>query len=300
MSRGKTKTIRYAFEYLVAYGFCRLAEIIPQRLKPPLATGLAAIIRIITRSRVRIALKNLRRVFGESTDEELLPVVKGVYRTMVANALDLVDPIGSVTRVHVGPHAQEMIDRFWRIWKLERRPLIFATGHIGNWETNGQFIGSYFPSFKFLALPQSNPFVDRLVNRYRLMRGGELVHSSDAPRKLPRLMKDKQWVYFVADQDAGREGEIVDFMGTPASYNRGIGLFSYKYNAPIVVCATIWKNGDYEFHVADIIQPNQKNQRDAEIRRLIELYSFHLGRLIQRFPDQWLWTHRRWKSTVAE
>jgi len=139
-----------------------------------------------------------------------------------------------------------------------------------------------------------------LTNSYRLKRGGELIHSSEAARKLPRMLRNGAWVYFVADQDAGTAGEVVDFLGTPASYSRGIGLFSYKYNAPIVVCATVWKDGDYEFHVAGIIEPNQENERDAEIRRLIEMYSYHLGRLVQRFPEQWLWTHRRWKSTMPD
>jgi KDO2-lipid IV(A) lauroyltransferase len=298
MSRGKIKTIQYAFEYVFVYGFCLFAQLLPQKLKPSVGRILGTTFRLLTPKRVEIALTNLRRVFGSSTEEELRSIVKGVYRTLLANALDLVDPVGVVQRVHVGSHAQEMIDKFWNIYRQEHRALIFATGHIGNWEANGQFIGTYRPSTKFLAFPQSNPYVDRLINRYRLKRGGELIHSSEAPRKLPKVLRRGDWVYFVADQDGGKDGEIVDFLGTPASYNRGIGLFSYKYNAPIVVCATVWKGADYEFHVADIIEPNQSNEREAEVRRLVELYSFHLGQLVQRFPDQWLWTHRRWKSTM--
>ncbi len=103
----------------------------------------------------------------------------------------------------------------------------------------------------------------------------------------------------VADQDAGKEGIVVDFMGTPASYHRGIASFAYHYNAPLVVVFLIRNGDDLNLLIPAIVEPNCDAPREAEIARLIAIFSGQLGDIVRRYPGQWLWTHRRWKSTVG-
>lgn len=293
------KTIRHAIEYAGVLLFYALVRLTPQSQRDQLARLLAALARFFTRSRVRVARYNLQLVFSESTPAEVTQVVRGVYLNLAQNAIDLVDPYGALRRVDVPPHARAQVDRIQALLAA-KRPVIIATGHFGGWETLGQVAGREFRGCVFLALEQSNKRVNRFLNRLRLTGAATIIQSHEASRALPKAFKQGLPVYMVADQDGGNEGIIVDFMGTPASYHRGVATFSLHYGAPIAVVFLLRQGRKLILHVADLIEPDPASDRNAEITRLMSLYSDRLGRMVMSHPEQWLWTHRRWKSTIGK
>lgn len=302
MSPGKIlKKIQHVIEYLAVRAFHLLVKLTPDRLRPTLAGILAALARLFTGSRVEVARKNLSLVFSESSASEMLPIIRGVYRNITLNAFDVADAGNTLKRIEISSAAKSQIERIRKIID-GGRPVVFATGHIGNWEILGQYIGGVFNKCRFVAQEQSNKLVDRYINdlRIKYMEDNAIIHSHAAPRELPRALKRGEPIFLVADQDAGREGVIVDFMGTPASYRRGLASFSYHYNAPLVSMFLIRSGRKLNLIVSAIVEPNREAPREQEIIRLTASFSEQLGSVVRRFPDQWLWTHRRWKSTVGK
>ncbi len=301
MSHGKTlKKIQHVFEYLFVRAFHLLVKLTPGRLRVPLAGLLADTARLLTARRVKVARRNLNLVFSESTRAEIQPIIRAVYRNIARNAFDVADAKTALAHIKIPPQAQSQLAAVRRCLDANR-PVVFATGHIGNWEILGQYIGCEFKECRFVAQEQSNKLVDRYINELRIarMENNTIIHSHAAARELPRALKQGAPILLVADQDAGKEGIVVDFMGTPASYHRGIASFSYHYNAPLVAVFLIRNGGDLNLVIPAIVEPNRNAPREEEIRRLISVFSRQLGDIVRRYPGQWLWTHRRFKSTVG-
>ncbi len=294
-----TKRIRHAIEYGALRAIVLGVRLTPPLLRTTIAKAVATIARWVTPSRVEIARKNLRLVFTESTVDEINEVINGVYHSIALYALDLIDQKSGYRRIEVPLATQKQMDRVRDIVR-SGRPVIFATAHIGHWEAFGLKIYESFPDCLFIAQAQSNPFVDRYLKRLRRMDQLNITSSHEASRALPRALKNGQPVFMVADQDGGTGGVSVDFMGTRASFYRGIGSFAYHYNAPIVVGAVLRDGERLVMQISDIIEPRQDADRDSEVTHLVAAYAERIGRLIMSHPDQWLWTHKRWKSTVIK
>lgn len=291
------KTLHHVIEYLAVICFYGVIRIVPLAFQPALAAMLGGIARLATPKRVRIAIENLKGVFPDYSQAQLRTIVKGVYRNLAANALDVVRPEQAVARVEVSPSSRTRMEQL-RELTASGKSVIFASGHYGNWELLGQYLGKQFENVNFLAKAQSNRFVDRFINRIRVRSGGAIVPSHLAPRLLPKLLKRGESLLIVGDQDAGSEGTIVDFLGRPASYFRGMALFSYHYDVPMVVLFLKRTKNGFTLSIVDIVRPDTAADRDAEIMRLLTTYSDRLGECVRKNPDQWLWTHRRWKSTA--
>ena len=103
---------------------------------------------------------------------------------------------------------------------------------------------------------------------------------------------------FPFDQYAGgRDGIEVEFFGRPTGTFRSLALIARATGAPVIPAAT-WREPDGR-HVLRFEEPLaaiECEDYDEEIRRNTRSYNAMLERLILRHPEQWWWTHRRWKS----
>ncbi len=80
---------------------------------------------------------------------------------------------------------------------------------------------------------QGNPLVDARLDALRRGLGVETVSMRDAPRRIPRILRNNGIVGIVGDQDARRAGVFVPFFGRPASTYRGPALFALRYDAAV-------------------------------------------------------------------
>jgi KDO2-lipid IV(A) lauroyltransferase len=93
------------------------------------------------------------------------------------------------------------------------------------------------------------------------------------------------------------EGEFVDFFGCLACTTTGPARVAKKTGVPIVLGLVIWdsKLKKYRLRFDSVEWLKRENPEEeivantANFTRLIEEY-------VRRYPDQWLWVHRRWKT----
>ena len=292
------RTIRHGIEYGFVLLFFGLIWLTPQRLAPPLSRGLGRLARLLTPKRVQIALANLRAALPDLPENEQQEIVRAVYTNLAGNAVDSVRPLQLLSDIEITPESREHLRRAFERSQTGR-PQIFVGGHYGNWELLAQFLATRFPGLAIMAKAQRNRFVDRFINRKREITGGRIIPSHRASRLLTPIFRQGEALYFVADQDAGAEGITVDFLGLPTSYARGLALYSYHYDAPLIPVFLQRRNPGYLLEVGEPILPQQQAEKGREIVRLIQAYSGALEKRVRTEPGQWLWTHRRWKSTLA-
>jgi KDO2-lipid IV(A) lauroyltransferase len=303
MNPGKIlKTLKHAFEYIAVVSALFLAKFIPDKIRPILAVVVGKTAYLCTPRRVRIADENLSRAFPTMTDAERKKITKLVYRNLAANFVDYGNPGIAVDKIVLSADDQKRLAEI-RSLHSNGQPFIFALAHYGNWEALILYLFRLFPGLNGLAKEQSNPFVNKAIHDLRLSAqkhfgtGGSIVFSRDAARSLPKLFKKGESCGMVADQDGGSEGLMIDFLGRPTSYFRGLGLFSAHFDIPVVVVLLKRNKNNFSLQVSDFIKPRKDVDKNSEMKRIITAYSDFLGEAVKKDPEQWLWTHRRWKSS---
>jgi KDO2-lipid IV(A) lauroyltransferase len=126
--------------------------------------------------------------------------------------------------------------------------------------------------------PLDNVYLDRLTRHYRTMHGNKMVDKDDFVRGLLSAMKVGETVGILMDTNmTPPQGVFVDFFGIPACTASGLARIALRTDAAVVPGFTVW---DPE---ADAVA------NTALFTKIIEDY-------VRKYPDQWLWVHRRWKT----
>ncbi|MDH3224235.1 MAG: lysophospholipid acyltransferase family protein, partial [Gemmatimonadota bacterium] len=105
-------------------------------------------------------------------------------------------------------------------------------------------------------------------------------------------------VGILGDQDARKAGIFVDFFGRPASTARGPAVLSLRAGAPLVLAVAIREEGAkprYSVYFEPLDQPRTGNL-DRDVATLTQAYTHRLEAFIRRYPEQYFWLHRRWKT----
>jgi KDO2-lipid IV(A) lauroyltransferase len=179
-----------------------------------------------------------------------------------------------------------------------RQPMIFITGHLGNWEVTGHLLGMLGHRIEAIARPLDNHLINHWLMSKRQANSLRIITKWNATERMVRVLDDGGTLGFIADQNAGDKGLFVPFFGRLASTYKSIGLLALNRQLP-VVCGYAQRVGPgfrYEMGCQDIIWPQDwANQRDP-LFYITARYSRALELMIRRFPEQYLWMHRRWKS----
>ncbi|MFC2075995.1 lysophospholipid acyltransferase family protein [candidate division KSB1 bacterium] len=176
--------------------------------------------------------------------------------------------------------------------------VILLTGHFGNWELLGGYMALRGYPVNFVVADIRNRRVDDLLTACRTRWGVRIVRSGQAIRPILDCLRKNQCVAIVPDQDAGGDGLFVDFLGKTASINLGPAAISLRTGAPIYTGFLIRETaGRYHLSLPEPIDPdNYTGPRQEASEKLARACSDLIARYVQRYPDHWLWTHRRWKT----
>ena len=175
------------------------------------------------------------------------------------------------------------------------RGIIFATGHVGNWELAAGYVAAHYPA-DAIVRHMSNPLFDRWINETRERLGLRVVYDSQAVRQVPRALRENRAIGFLADQGVkGLASTFVPFFGRPAKTPRGPAVFALRFGAPVVFGAAIRQpNGRYRF-VAEPVTVEDTGDRERDVDAIVARYTKILEDTVRRTPAQYFWHHRRWR-----
>ncbi len=171
--------------------------------------------------------------------------------------------------------------------------------HFGNWELLSLVYGALMPNrAKAVALPLKNKWLNLLIWRYRQHLSLELIPRKQAVRKTLHALKNNCAVGFFADQNAGREGVVVDFFRTDVSAVRGPVTFALRTGAPLLFSLDIrQENDDHHVHISAPFALEHSGDFEQDVQRNMARLMGYLEGYIRRYPAQWLWCHDRWKTS---
>jgi len=94
------------------------------------------------------------------------------------------------------------------------------------------------------------------------------------------------------------QGEFVEFFGIQACTASGLARVALRTGAAVLPGFMLWekKEGCYVLHFGPELELPQSGDAAADVLALTQQCTHTIENWIRRYPDQWLWIHRRWKT----
>jgi KDO2-lipid IV(A) lauroyltransferase len=290
---GWNVSVRHRLEALLVRGLVAIVRALPSRAALALGARLGDLARVLGIRR-EVARANLALAFPDRPAADREQILYAHYRDLgmmlceaARGGASVYAPEGEVVAAVRGLEHLEAARR-------SGRGAIVLTGHYGDYGLIAGRLGRLNPMVIF-AQGLSNPSVDALMDRTCAEGGVQMLTGRSGLRRMILGLENNGWALMLADQDAGRDGVFVPFMGRPSSTSAFPVELSLRTGAPILM-AFITRRADGRNEI-DVLPPLtlEPTAPDA-VRALTALHVAELERWVRRHPHMWFWLHRRWKT----
>jgi KDO2-lipid IV(A) lauroyltransferase len=131
------------------------------------------------------------------------------------------------------------------------------------------------------------------------MHGNKVVPKDDFVRGLLAAMKAGETVGILMDTNmTPPQGVFVDFFGVPACTASGLARIALRTDAMVVPGFTIWDEalGKYRLRFDPAVELARTGNLEADIVANTQKFTKVIEDYVRKYPEQWLWVHRRWKT----
>lgn len=278
----------------VTYFFILLLAVLPFRLLYGFSDFARFILKDVVGYRKKLIESNLRLCFPDKTDKEIQQLVSGFYKNlsdvMVEGLKAFTMSDKQLRRRHkiLNPN---LLNRY----KGSGKNIIAAPCHYGNWEW-GALAPAIQLDFNLVAFytPLSNPYLDKRIRKNRSRTGTELASTRQTGPTFDRLENSGTIFIMAADQSPSKPDNAiwVDFLGQKTAFLWGIEKHARNRNLPVIfVDIQRVKRGYYILELS-MIADDPGSTKPGEITAL---YAQKLEEVIRQKPENWLWSHKRWK-----
>jgi len=289
--------LRYRLEYALAWVLLKLVGALPRPLARAAGITIAWIVFFLHRKLRRVGMRNLQLAFPEKSRRERKKILRGVF-TSLGRQVAEVCLFPKYTRENVGKTVvYEGFENFERA--LARgKGVLFLTAHLGAWELSAFAHSLYGYPLNIVMRPLDNPYLDRLTCEYRTMHGNKAV-DKDFARGLIAAMRKGETVGVLMDTNMiASQGVFVDFFGIQACTASGIARVALRTDAAVVPGFTIWDPAlnKYRLRFDAAVKLVRTGNTESDVVANTALFTKIIEDYVRRYPDQWLWVHRRWKT----
>lgn len=177
--------------------------------------------------------------------------------------------------------------------------VLVLTGHLGAWELSSFFHSLMGYPMGMVIRRLDNPLIDAMVNRIRCLHGNRVMHKDDFARGLIGEMRAGGTVGILMDTNmTPPQGVFVPFFGVPACTASGMARVARKTGAAVLPGFLLWEAAErrYVLHFGEELEVVATEDQDEDARVNTARFTAVIEGYVRRYPDQWLWMHRRWKT----
>ena len=288
-------------DYLVYYaakGLSLFFRRMPLGLAIFIGRRLGVFFMFFNRKRYRIAYANLKAALGDTYyPKKLQSILKNTYANIGQGIVE-VFLLPRIDRSYIERFIEfEGFDIAYDVLS-KGKGLIFLTAHFGTWEVSHAALPYKGLGYMGIARRQKPYILDDILNSYRQSHGCRIIMKGPAIKEALRTLRLNGVVGMLVDQDAGKSGLFTEFFGRPASWHRGVIEMAIKSGAEITPGFAIRGKGPYvKFKLLSPLNLKRDGSIEDAVMDGMNQYTHILENTIRQYPDQWLWQHRRWKST---
>ena len=290
--------MRRKLEYAAAWPFLKIMGILPRPLARAFAIAMAQLVYLLHFRLRQVGMRNLAMVFPEKSLTERRGILRGVFSSLGRQLAELCQ-FPRYTAENIGDVVvYDGLDNFQEAYS-RGKGVLFLTAHFGGWELSAFAHSLHGHWLHVVMRPMDNPYLDRLLQSYRTMHGNKVVPKDDFVRGLLGAMRAGETVGILMDTNmTPPQGVFVDFFGIPACTASGLARIALRTDAAVVPGFTIWEEamGKYRLRFDPAVQLIRTGNLEADVIANTQKFTSIIEEYARRYPDQWLWVHRRWKT----
>ena len=293
----RSPTLRHRLEYALAWIFLKSIGALPRWLARAVGISLAWTVYLLHGKLRRVGKRNLELALPEKSRKERAKILRGVFTSLGRHLAEVClyrrYTRGNVSRTVV----HEGFENYERAM-ARGKGVLLLTAHLGAWELAGFAQSLYQYPLRVLARRLDNPYLDRVVQDYRTRHGNQTV-DKDFARGLIAALRQGETVAVLMDTNViASQGVFVDFFGMQACTGTGVARVALRTDAAVVPAFAIWDPGlgKYRLRFDPAAKLIRTGNTDADVLANTALLTKIIEDYVRRYPDQWLWVHRRWKT----
>jgi KDO2-lipid IV(A) lauroyltransferase len=295
---GKHGKVQTALEYGTARVLLGGLSLLPRPLALIAGRGFARIAYGLSDRLRRRGFRNLELAFPQMSERERAHILRGCF----TNLGRLLGEFSQLQRA-----TPESLRRIVECQGLENlreaqavgRGVILFTGHLGAWELSSFALSAFGYPLSFLARRIDNPLVEKMIEKTRTRFGNRSIDKRAAMRPMMRTLRAGGTLGTLVDLNTQpHEGIFVDFFGIPASTTSGIAALALRTGAVVLPVFIPWDEEKRRFvlHIDPPLTISRTGDETEDIKQLTTALTSVVESYVRRFPEQWLWIHKRWNT----
>ena len=259
--------------------------------------GLAAVFWPLFRKRRRISVDNLMRCGVASDEAEARRIAKQSFCHFLGHMFEALCVPGVITkenwREHLDCESEADPSAVKALLDDTDRPVLLVSGHHGCWEAATNILSFTRPMIAVARVMDSR-FLQNWMKKHHFRGPVTIVNKNDGFTKgvLEQWQDEKAAMTILSDQFTYK-GAMLKFFGRPARTVTSAARLAVRYGCPVVVGSFV-RIAPYRYRLvggAPLVFG-----RDADRDAVAQVLNDRLEDAIRRYPEQYLWMHRRWRD----
>ncbi len=249
----------------------------------------------------RVGQRNLELSLPELSANEREHILRGVFRSLGRQLVEFCRMTRYTPENSRGWIRTDGLDHYLAA-KARGKGVLIVTGHMGAWELSSFYHSLMGYPMGVVARPLDNRPLDAFVNGIRCLHGNRILPKDDFARGLLRAMRAGETVGLLMDTNmTPPQGVFVEFFGRKACTASGVARVALKTGAAVLPGFMLWEPAErrYVLHFGPELVFARTEDAEADIMAATQQCTQAIESWIRRYPDQWLWIHRRWKTRPA-
>lgn len=284
--------------FYIFYALAWMISLLPFWVLYLLSDFLYFIFYQLTGYRKEVTFTNLRKAFPDKDEEWIKETAKAFYHNLCDIILENMKVL-SIRQKNLAKRYRYVNTEILEGMASENKSIILALGHCGNWEWMGNTIGPLYPEIKGYAIvkPLSNPHFDSFINglRNRFIKDS-IIYMKDTLRTMVKRKNIVSMYAFAADQTPSNLKTCYwgEFLNQDTAFFPGMEKIARTLDIGVIFMDLYREKRGHYVGELSLISNDSKSTMENEIT---EAYIKKLDDAIRKRPDNWLWSHRRWKNT---
>ncbi|HEX7727612.1 MAG TPA: lysophospholipid acyltransferase family protein [Terracidiphilus sp.] len=288
-------------EFCLVVGVARLLGMLPRPLARFLAGCLVCLVYLVFGRLRRVGQVNLAMALPDLPLAERDRILKGVYRHLGWQLVEFCRMARYTPANTQNWIRTEGLDHYKQALARGTGVLIL-TGHLGAWELSSFYHSLMGHPMSMVIRRLDNRRLDAYVNSIRCMHGNRILPKDDFARGLLTSMHLGHAVGILMDTNmTPPQGVFASFFGKEACTGSGLARIALKTGAAVLPGFMLWEPAErkYVLHFGPPLEFARTGNNNADVLSATQQCNHVLEQWIRRYPDQWLWIHRRWKTRPA-
>lgn len=251
---------------------------------------------LLGRERKR-ALLHLSWAFGkEKTQKEIRALTKRIFANLGRNFTEW-QKMPALTSQEI--QARVEVQNFEVITEALKKGkgVIFLTAHLGNWEWSASYVSSLgYPVHVLAKRIYFEPY-NQFLTSLRRSHNVEIIYQDDSPKKILKVLAQNEVLGVLPDQDVDKvNGVFVPFFGKEAYTPTGPVALAMASGAALIPAFIVRGKKKFKLIFEEPLEIKRTGNKEEDLKRHTLEWTQILERYIRKYPDQWVWMHRRWRT----